>query len=105
MGTTHYRCSTSFSQLEISTSPNLRSLLTTYSAAVVLYRPEIKNQWARDDPAFLVVLSAFVLCTGLAYAVAFGVSSTYQLLRVTLGLVLVELIGLGWVLAGAARCV
>lgn len=35
------------------------------------YRKQTKNQWARDDPAFVVVQAVFVMIGALAYAVAF----------------------------------
>eukprot|EP00598_Pedospumella_elongata_P008759 CAMPEP_0185008650 /NCGR_PEP_ID=MMETSP1098-20130426/90129_1 /TAXON_ID=89044 /ORGANISM="Spumella elongata, Strain CCAP 955/1" /LENGTH=106 /DNA_ID=CAMNT_0027537189 /DNA_START=58 /DNA_END=375 /DNA_ORIENTATION=- len=35
------------------------------------YRKQTKNQWARDDPAFIVIQAAFVAICSLAYAVAF----------------------------------
>jgi hypothetical protein len=35
---------------------------------------EIKNQWARDDPAFVVLLIYFIFAASLAYSIAFGVS-------------------------------
>lgn len=37
-------------------------------------RKQTKNQWARDDPAFVAVLSAFLLLSTVAYGVAFRVS-------------------------------
>ena len=35
------------------------------------YRKQTKNQWARDDPAFLVVLVGFLLTVCVAYGIAF----------------------------------
>eukprot|EP00871_Galdieria_phlegrea_P003734 jgi/Galph1/4361/GphlegSOOS_G2982.1 len=35
------------------------------------YHRQTKNQWARDDPAFLLVLLYFILMTSLCYAVCF----------------------------------
>lgn len=35
---------------------------------------ETKNQWARDDPAFVAVLMAFLLVSTIAYGIAFRVS-------------------------------
>ena len=62
------------------------------------YRKRTKNQWARDDPAFLVVQAAFLAAATLAYAVALGVPPglfTYVEL-------LFETVALGWLGAGAA---
>ena len=33
------------------------------------YRHRMKKQWARDDPAFLIVLTFFILVTSIAYGV------------------------------------
>ena len=38
------------------------------------YRKQTKNQWARDDPAFVVTLVLFQLATSIAYGVALQVS-------------------------------
>mmetsp|Transcript_578 Transcript_578/g.1009 ORF Transcript_578/g.1009 Transcript_578/m.1009 type:complete len:259 (-) Transcript_578:2073-2849(-) len=35
------------------------------------YRKQTKNQWARDDPAFVVIQAAFVAVGSLAFAIAF----------------------------------
>jgi len=35
------------------------------------YRKQTKNQWARDDPAFVVVLIFFLIIAGVAYGIAF----------------------------------
>ena len=32
---------------------------------------ETKNQWARDDPAFVVVIMSFMLASSLAFSLAF----------------------------------
>lgn len=38
------------------------------------YRKQTKNQWARDDPAFVVVLLFFLFVASVAYGVAFQVT-------------------------------
>lgn len=60
---------------------------------------QTKNQWARDDPAFVVVLLAMVAVATLAYAIAFRVSSAWQLIRLLLSAMLIDFIGLGFVTA------
>eukprot|EP01066_Platyproteum_vivax_P002792 Platyproteum_vivax@DN1348_c0_g1_i1.p1 len=40
----------------------------------VAYRKQTKNQWARDDPGFLVLLAGFLTVTGFAYSAAFGLT-------------------------------
>lgn len=39
------------------------------------YRKQTKNQWARDDPAFVVVLVFFLFVASVAYGVAFQVTA------------------------------
>ena len=39
------------------------------------YRKSTRDQWARDDPAFLVLLFAFMLASSVAYGIAFEMSS------------------------------
>ena len=56
---------------------------------------QTKNQWARDDPAFVVVLLAMVAVATLAYAIAFRISSAWQLVRLLLSAMLIDFIGLG----------
>ena len=36
------------------------------------YHKQTKNQWARDDPAFLVITSGFIAVASTAYCVAYG---------------------------------
>lgn len=61
------------------------------------YRKQTKNQWARDDPAFVVVEASFVAVAALAYAVAFRPPSFWGYLWAVLYCVVVDwlLIGLG----------
>jgi len=59
------------------------------------YRKQTKNQWARDDPAFVVVEAAFVAVATLAYAVAFMKPSLFGYLWVVLYSVVVD-----WLLVG-----
>mmetsp|Transcript_64007 Transcript_64007/g.152634 ORF Transcript_64007/g.152634 Transcript_64007/m.152634 type:complete len:246 (+) Transcript_64007:80-817(+) len=51
------------------------------------YRKQTKNQWARDDPAFIVVLVFFLVVASVAYAVALGVlgSSLFRVLFLFIG--------------------
>ena len=39
------------------------------------YRKRTRNQWARDDPAFLVLLFIFMVVSTIAYGIAFEMSS------------------------------
>jgi hypothetical protein len=33
---------------------------------------EIKNQWARDDPAFVVIVLCFMSISAISFSIAFG---------------------------------
>ena len=71
------------------------------------YRKRTKNQWARDDPAFLVVQAGFLVGATLAYAAALGVGGgLFAYLELLFETVLVCWVGaglaaatLGWWLA------
>lgn len=64
------------------------------------YHRQTKNQWARDDPAFIAILTAFVCVASLAYSVAFQrPSGALGLLRAALYSVLVDFYALGVALA------
>jgi hypothetical protein len=69
----------------------------------VCARAEIKNQWARDDPAFVVLLIAFITVAALAYSVAFGSTSVGHFLRIVAGSVLFEFLGTGLIIATTLR--
>jgi len=56
---------------------------------------ETKNQWARDDPAFVVTEAIFVAIGALAYAVAFLPASVWGYMWSVLYCVLVD-----WLLVG-----
>lgn len=51
--------------LQLCTAPKRAYLHTSY-------HKETKNQWSRDDPAYLVMLSLFLLVASVAYCVTFG---------------------------------
>lgn len=51
--------------LQLCTSPKTAYRHTSY-------HKDTKNQWSRDDPAFLVITSAFVAISSIAYCVVFG---------------------------------
>lgn len=53
-------------------------------------RKQIKNQWARDDPAFLVLLIAMIFLSVLAYCVCFVTLNPLHILRLLLGSLLLE---------------
>ncbi|CAN6214086.1 unnamed protein product, partial [Urochloa humidicola] len=47
------------------------------------YHKQTKNQWARDDPAFVVILILFLVFATSAYCAAFGESASHAALTIT----------------------
>lgn len=64
------------------------------------YHKQTKNQWARDDPAFVVICSLLVSVAATAFCIAFGSSFSHSILTI-ISAVLVDFLGLGAVLATA----
>ncbi|KAG2492622.1 hypothetical protein HYH03_009038 [Edaphochlamys debaryana] len=64
------------------------------------YHKQTKNQWARDDPAFVVVCCALVAMASLAYCVTFGDTVAHTLVTM-LSAVLVDFLLLGVAVATA----
>ncbi|XP_043928122.1 protein unc-50 homolog [Protopterus annectens] len=62
------------------------------------YRKQTKNQWARDDPAFLVLLSIWlcVSTTGFGFVLGLGV---FNMLKLLLWVVFIDCIGVGLLMA------
>ena len=63
---------------------------------------QTKNQWARDDPAFVVVLACMVAMASLAYAIAFRVSSVWQYVRIVVSAIMFDFLLVGVVVASAS---
>ena len=78
---------TAWLMLQLCTNPKLAYRHTTY-------HKQTHNQWARDDPAFVVICSALVCCSATAYCVAFGYSVWHSVLTV-LSAVVVDFLLLG----------
>eukprot|EP00656_Telonema_subtile_P027878 TRINITY_DN3005_c0_g1_i3.p1 TRINITY_DN3005_c0_g1~~TRINITY_DN3005_c0_g1_i3.p1 ORF type:complete len:247 (+),score=38.48 TRINITY_DN3005_c0_g1_i3:92-832(+) len=68
---------------------------------MVKYHKQTKNQWARDDPAFVVVLVFFMAVSSLAFSVAFEVPGISTVLRIMVGSILVDFLGFGVLMATA----
>ncbi|KAL6760234.1 UNC-50 family protein [Haematococcus lacustris] len=64
------------------------------------YHKQTKHQWARDDPAFVVVMSVLVAAAATAYCVTYGDTVWHSLLTI-LSAVLVDFIALGCAVATA----
>merc|ERR1719327_2012232 len=59
-------------------------------------RKQRRNRWARDDPAFVVILVIFMIVSSTAYSVAFG-SSFSQWVWGVLKSVLIDFLAVGFV--------
>ena len=66
-----------------------------------LYNSRTKHQWARDDPAFIVVLIYLLLVATVAWSLAFGQSSPTQVISLFLYAALVDFLLLGAALSTA----
>ncbi|XP_014758857.1 protein unc-50 homolog isoform X2 [Brachypodium distachyon] len=62
------------------------------------YHKQTKNQWARDDPAFVVILILFLVFATSAYCAAFGESASHAALTIT-SVVFIHFLFAGLVLA------
>lgn len=63
------------------------------------YHQETKRQWARDDPAFLVLLSFWLFLSSIVFAVALHLSFG-GFLKLLFWIIAVDCIGFGLVVAG-----
>lgn len=64
------------------------------------FNKQTKNQWARDDPAFVVINSFLVGMAALAYCIAFGGSVWHSAFTI-LSAVFVDFLGAGLIIATA----
>jgi hypothetical protein len=62
------------------------------------YQKQTKNRWARDDPAFVMIQSACVLISAIAYGLAYGVGFI-GLIRLIIYMVVFEFLGVGLVIS------
>ncbi|KAL8585663.1 Protein unc-50 [Nucella lapillus] len=62
------------------------------------YRKQTKDQWARDDPAFLVLLSFWLCASSLGFALVLGLG-VGQFCKFLLWVVFVDCIGVGLLVA------
>jgi len=63
------------------------------------YHSRTKNQWARDDPAFVVVLAYLLLVASLGWSVAFNRYSLFAVLRLAMYVITVDFLAIGAVMA------
>ncbi|OWF43985.1 protein unc-50 homolog [Mizuhopecten yessoensis] len=62
------------------------------------YRKHTKDQWARDDPAFLVLLSFWLIASSIGFALVLGLTFV-GFLKFILWVVLVDCVGVGLLIA------
>ncbi|KAG0035765.1 Protein unc-50 [Podila clonocystis] len=62
------------------------------------YHKQTKNQWARDDPAFMVILSGVLCCSAVAWGLVYG-HGMMGILRMILYMVFVDFVVIGVVVA------
>jgi len=63
-----------------------------------MYRKRTKDQWARDDPAFLVLLSAALALSSILFAFVLGLS-VWGFVKFFMWVVFIDCIGVGVVVA------
>ncbi|KAG0243310.1 UNC-50 family-domain-containing protein [Mortierella sp. GBAus27b] len=62
------------------------------------YHKQTKNQWARDDPAFMVILSGLLGCSAIAWGLVYG-HGMMGILRMMLFMVFIDFVVVGIVVA------
>ncbi|KAF9185886.1 Protein unc-50 [Haplosporangium sp. Z 767] len=62
------------------------------------YHKQTKNQWARDDPAFMVILSGLLGASAIAWGLVYG-HGMMGILRMVLYMVFVDFVVIGVVVA------
>ena len=67
--------------------------------AAPLLLAETKNQWARDDPAFVAILLVFLCVASLAFIVTFKAYGVGRVFRLFLGTVFVDFLAVGVLVA------
>eukprot|EP01111_Echinosteliopsis_oligospora_P020032 TRINITY_DN998_c1_g1_i1.p1 TRINITY_DN998_c1_g1~~TRINITY_DN998_c1_g1_i1.p1 ORF type:complete len:180 (-),score=19.84 TRINITY_DN998_c1_g1_i1:175-714(-) len=63
------------------------------------WHKQTKNQWARDDPAFVAILMVFLGMSSVAFAVAFHITSFIGIMKLMFWSVFVDFISVGLVVA------
>ncbi|EFA81996.1 UNC-50 family protein [Heterostelium album PN500] len=65
------------------------------------WHKQTKNQWARDDPAFVVILVFFMSIASMSYAIAFHYLSILHIIKTMFWAVFFDFITVGLVVATA----
>merc|ERR1712137_1032431 len=67
--------------------------------ATTSLRKQTKNQWARDDPAFVAILLIFMGVASLSYAIAFATETVIGIIRIMIWAICVDFLLFGCVVA------
>jgi len=59
------------------------------------YHKQTKNQWARDDPAFVAIMILFLTVSSLAFTVAFKATGILNILKIMFWTVFIDFISIG----------
>jgi hypothetical protein len=65
----------------------------------IYYQKQTKNQWSRDDPAFVVLLSLCLSISAIAYGLAFSVFTISGLIKTVFYMIIIEFLITGIVIA------
>lgn len=65
----------------------------------IYYQKQTKNQWSRDDPAFVVLLSLCLTISAIAYGLAFSVFTLTGLINTIFYMIIIEFLMTGVVIA------
>jgi len=66
-------------------------------------RKQIKNQWSRDDPAFVVLQMLLMLFACLSWLIGFGAQSLFHAVSIVIGGIFIQFLLVGAVIATAVR--
>ncbi|KAI9136529.1 UNC-50, partial [Paraphysoderma sedebokerense] len=64
----------------------------------IYYHKQTKNQWSRDDPAFVVLLSGILIITGIAWGVTYHYSFL-QVLNLIVRFIAADFLLFGFIIA------
>jgi len=66
---------------------------------ITYWHKQTKNQWARDDPAFVAICVFFMALASMSYAIAFHYLSFFHIIKTIFWAVFVDFISLGLLVA------
>ena len=65
----------------------------------IYYQKQTKNQWSRDDPAFVVLLSLCLTISAIAHGRAFSVFNLTGLITTVFYMIIIEFLATGVLIA------